>query len=61
MRQRIGPMVWKATVAIWASTSRRWVQPSTPPTRSFTARLKPGPMETPASVAKFGAACGQIA
>ena len=59
LRRLIGPMVWKATVAICASISRRWVQPMTPPTLSFTARLKPKPMETPASAAKFGAAAGQ--
>ena len=40
---------WKAVVAIWASISRRWVQPSVPPTRSLTTRWKPGPMVTPTS------------
>jgi hypothetical protein len=37
-----------------------WVQPCTPPSRSFTLRWKPAPMRKPISFLKSGVTLPQI-
>ena len=48
------PAVWNAVVATGPSSSTMCVQPSVPPSRSRTARVKPLPMRSPISLLKFG-------
>ena len=58
---RTANRVWNATVAMGCNSSRKWVQPCVPPTRSAAALRKPRPTRSPASRAKLSAAAGQTA
>ena len=54
-------MVWNAVVATGPSSSTRWVQPSTPPSSSFTFWVQPDLIRNPTRRWKLGVMAGHTA